>query len=392
MASIVIRASVLLPVCILVAVAPIASCSSKGASPRAVASAAPVGGETDEARRLTRFARLLAGVDDPLAAADDPLRASEAFRVHAREMGALWTEHNTTTAARIGAWVDQELRTGEPAQTLFYPFAGADFLFANAFFPRAHTYVLIGLERVGALKDLDALSARNVELEYGRVRKAVAPLLRTTFFRTLEMQSDVLEDGVLTVLATLIAGTHHRIVAIEEITLSQDGRVTERGSVDSKLTPGARIDFVDEGATDVKTLYYFRTDLSNQGLARQGGLLAFVDTLPSKATFTKAAAYRMHGRPFSVIRDYVLAHSQAVLEDDTGVPLRSFDRASWELRFFGSYLQPIPMFHNYRQPDLAEAFARSENVGPLPFHVGYGRDAASNLELAVRRNAPRPAR
>ena len=307
-------------------------------------------------------------------------------------MEALWTTYNTTEAARIRPWVDKELAPVQHAQTLFYPFAGADFLFANTFFPRAHTLVLVGLERVGALGDLDALSSKNVEAEYGRVRKAVTPILRSTFFHTLEMQSDVLQDGVLTILATLIAGTNHRLLAISGVALSEDGRVTESASADSKSTPGARIDFVAEGAAEVRTLYYFRTDLSDEGLARQGGVLGFVDTLPSKVTFAKAAAYCMHGQPFSVIRNYVLTHSQAVLEDDTGVPLRYFDRASWDLRFFGHYAQPIPTFRDYRQPDLAEAFARAENVSPLAFHVGYGSKAASNLMLAVRRNAPSTAR
>ncbi len=343
--------------------------------------------ETPEGRRLTRFGRLLAGVDDPLAAKDDPLRASEAFHLHAQEMAALWTEHNTTAAARIRPWVDKELTAVQHAQTLFYPFAGADFLYANAFFPRAHTYVLVGLERVGALSDLDALSARNVELEYGRVRKAVTPLLQATFFRTLEMQSDVLQDGVLTILATLMAGTHHRLVAIQPVALSKDGHVTPRGSSESAtLTPGARIDFADEGSSEVRTLYYFRTDLSDKGLAKQGGLMAFVDTLPSQVAFTKAAAYLMQqGSSFSVVRDYILAHSDAVLQDDTGVPLKSFDRAKWDVRLFGHYSEPIPVFRNYRQPDLAKAYAQNQNVSPLDFHVGYGRELASNLLLAVRR-------
>jgi hypothetical protein len=234
------------------------------------------------------------------------------------------------------------------------------------------------------------MSSKKVALEYGRIEKAVTPLLRTTFFDTMEMQSDVLQDGVLTVLATLVAGTHHQLLKVEEVALSADGRLTERLTADPKLTPGARIDFVDEGSSDVQTLYYFRTDLSDKGLSKRGGLLAFMDTFPSKVTFTKAASYCMQGKPFSVIRGYVLDHSNAVLEDDTGVPLRYFGRASWDVRFFGHYAQPIPMFRNYRQPDLAKAFAQGDNVGPLAFHVGYGREAESNLLLAVRRHAPGP--
>jgi len=388
-----IRAPRFLPiVCLLLTIAPIASCSNGGTSSRDVASTPPPTAETDAGRRLTRAARLLAGVDDPLAAANDPLRATEAFRVHARDMTALWMEHNSAADARIRPWADKALAPVQQAETLFYPFAGADFLFSHAFFPHVHTYVLVGLERVGALSDLDAMPAKSVDLEYGRIEKAVTPLLRTTFFKTMEMQSDVLNDGVLTVLATLIAGTHHRLLNIQEIALAADGHVIERVGNDSKLTPGARIDFVDEGASDVQTLYYFRTDLSDKGLAKQGSLLAFVNTLPAQVTFMKAASYLMQGKPFSVIRGYVLSHSQAVLEDDTGVPLRYFDRAHWDVRFFGEYVQPIPMFRNYKQPDLAAAFAKGENVSPLAFHVGYGTEKASNLMLAVRRQMPGTAK
>ena len=291
------------------------------AAARAQAPAPPAEPGGERGRQLTRYARLLAGVDDPLAAPNDPLRASDAFKAHAREMSQLWATYDSNEATKMRPWATSVLAPVQEADTLFYPFAGADFLYSHAFFPRAHTYVLVGLERVGALSDLDAMPARSVDLEYGRIEKAVTPLLRATFFRTMEMQSDVLKDGVLTVLATLIAGTHHRLLNIQEIALAEDGRVIERVVNDPKLTPGARIDFADEGAADVQTLYYFRTDLSDKGLAKQGGLLAFVSTLPSKVTFMKAASYLMQGKPFSVIRGYVLSHSQAVLEDDTGVPL-----------------------------------------------------------------------
>ena len=42
--------------------------------------------------------------------------------------------------------------------------------------------------------------------------------------------------------------------------------------------------------------------------------------------------------------------------------------------------------------NLTKAFAQNENVSPLAFHVGYGHELASNLLLAVRRDAPHTAR
>jgi hypothetical protein len=361
------------------------ACSRGGpASTKAGSERGSTGAETQSEDQLTRHALLLAGLDDPRDRGD-PLRATAAFRDHAREMAALWQRYDTSESERIRPWVIRNLAPLQHAQTLFYPFAGADFLFAHAFFPQVRTYVLVGLERVGALGNLDRMAPGNLEQEYARVRKTVAPLLRSTFFKTLEMQEDVLQDGVMTILATLIAGTHHKIVDVREISLSADGHVIDR-SIDRALTPGAQIDFEDEQGGELHTLYYFREDLSDKGLSKQGALLAFVDALPSKVAFAKAAAYCMHGQPFSIVRNDILNDCDGVLEDDTGIPLRYFRASEWDLRYFGHYSQPIDMFMNYRQEDLARAFAEGKNVFPLTFHVGYGGGpGASNLLLALKR-------
>src|SRR6266511_2275297 len=46
--------------------------------------------------------------------------------------------------ARIRAWSSSNLTAAQP--TMFYMFSGPDFLYANAFYPKARTYVLSGLE------------------------------------------------------------------------------------------------------------------------------------------------------------------------------------------------------------------------------------------------------
>ncbi len=302
-------------------------------------------------------------------------------------MAVLWAPHDAAVAERVRPWAREALAPVQSFETVFYPFAGADFLFPHAFFPRAHTYVLAGLERVGKVSDLDALPASAVAATYARVEKAVTPLLTGSFFYTREMESDLYQDGILTLLVTFVGGTHHQILTVDTIELSADGHVTPAGSASGRGTPGGRITFVDDHDPTVRTLYYFRADISNAGLAKHGGLLAFMRTLSPPVTFTKAASYCMHGPLFSTIRDFVLTRSQAVLQDDTGVPLRSFDQATWDTQYFGLYKQPIPRFHNYFQPALAAAYADGAHVHPLTFHVGYGQMMASNLLLATRRTA-----
>ena len=54
--------------------------------------------------------------------------------------------------SKIRAWSAANLSTPKPV--MFYMFGGPDFLYADAFFPNATTYVLSGLEPVGQIPDL----------------------------------------------------------------------------------------------------------------------------------------------------------------------------------------------------------------------------------------------
>jgi len=57
---------------------------------------------------------------------------------------------------------------------MFYMFGGPDFLYANAFFSNATTYVLSGLEPVGQIPDISKLQRGSVvqALRTSRVRFA----------------------------------------------------------------------------------------------------------------------------------------------------------------------------------------------------------------------------
>ena len=69
-----------------------------------------------------------------------------------------------------------------------------------------------------------------------------------------------------------------------------------------------------------QTLYYFNTNLANPGVAASG-FLRFCDKLGTGDSFIKSASYLLHGSGFSSVRDFVLASSMHVLQDDTGPPV-----------------------------------------------------------------------
>jgi hypothetical protein len=88
---------------------------------------------------------------------------------------------------------------------------------------------------------------------------------------------------------------------------------------------------------------------------------------------------------FATIRNFILAHSNRIVQDDSGIPLAYFDPAKWNLRLFGNYLGPIELFKQHFQPKLQELFAQS-NPPPLDFGFGYRWNSReANLIVADRK-------
>ncbi len=82
--------------------------------------------------------------------------------------------------------------------------------------------------------------------------------------------------------------------------------------------------------------------------------------------------------------DVILARSDFVVQDDSGVPLRLFARDAWKLRFHGVYQAPTTEFGKFLQKDLKVEMQRN-STGKLPFSYGYAfKQGESNLMTAER--------
>ena len=113
-----------------------------------------------------------------------------------------------------------------------------------------------------------------------------------------------------------------------------------------------RITFTDGPDAPSQTLYYFTTDLSNEGIRQQPGFLKFCEARGTGGSLLKSSSYLMFENGFSRVRDFLLTHSKAIVQDDSGIPFAAFDPAKWRLRFFGDYAGPIEIFKQYYQPQL----------------------------------------
>lgn len=313
-------------------------------------------------------ARFLAGLNVD-GTSLEPLARESSWQEHSAEFHRAWSDLEERQLAQLRTWMPATLGfiQADPSP-LFYLFSGPDFLYANAFYPNASTYVLCGREPVGGIPDVTALSdgARGAALR--NLRTALNAILSYSFFITADMKSDLTQtqlSGTLPVMYVFLARMGCRLTGVELVKLDAAGNLTQEKS----KTPGVKISFT--GATGrAQTLYYFTTDLSNWGIKDNPGFMAFCQKLGQGNALVKAASYLMHMDEFSTARDFLLKSTRNVIEDDSGIPYRFFKQEEWMLGLYGNYPGPIKLFEKHDQPDLRAAF-QSGQAGDLPFGVGY---------------------
>ena len=85
------------------------------------------------------------------------------------------------------------------------------------------------------------------------------------------------------------------------------------------------------------------------------------------------------------MRNFLLARSAALVQNDTGIPLKDFDLGQWDLRPFGNYIKPIPIFSGNYQRDLLNFFTE-QHAQPIGFNIGYQwRNNGSSVLLATKK-------
>jgi hypothetical protein len=356
----------------------------KQVAPQPRAAQAPP--ETERSRALTAEARILAGLPVDEGEPWTSMQARPAWVAHAKVLGNLWMQNEKARLSKVRAWADVQLpqaRAG--ASSVFYPFGGPDALYSTTFFPDARTYVLVGLEPVGTTSGLANLSPEALDKGLKEMETYITPILQISFFRTNDMEEELAKEGTIPILMTFLAGTGHRILEVQPVALVAGGSAVEVEGP-GRAARAVRIDFVREGAIQPQSLYYISQDLSDAALKKAPEFLDFLDKMDRPATFLKAATYLMFRDHFSKVRNFVLTRTSAVLEDDSGIPFRSFDRTRWDIRLYGTYAGPIRLFKDFDQKDLLDAYAAPGAALPLEFGIGYQHRAGeSNLLLATQK-------
>jgi hypothetical protein len=325
-------------------------------------------------------ARFLAGMqpsaDSPLM----PLTKDPAWQRHAKFFDAAFGQLEQRQLSKIRAWADTNLAAPRP--TMFYMFSGPDFLYANAFYGKATTYVLSALEPVGSPPDLTKLSRGAIGSTLYDIERSTGTILSFSFFITKKMKTDLHAGevgGTLPILYVFLARSGNTIRNVALVALDDKGAVTT-DNAGKNAARGVRIVFAGGDGVE-RTLYYFSTDLSNPGV-KASGFLKFCETLAPGNSLIKSASYLMHSGSFSTVRNFILTNSATIVQDDSGIPLADYNPKKWRFFPFGHYAGPIGEFPGRYQQEYAELFRRSQ---PMDFGIGYRwRSFESNLLLSVQ--------
>lgn len=353
--------------------------------------AIPVDGPSDD------LARYLAGLPvqegSPLAV----LQEEPAYRHHAAEFGKMWGKYLENYFAPIRSWTSAEVAT-RVSQNLpiYYFFGGPDAINALAYFPNAPVYILGGLEPVGAITAPQVLDPAARAFALDNLRKSTEVNLNYGHFITKDMKTDLDKAefrGVIPVLNAFVAMSGGKVLSTGYVGISSDGVLHDFGNQYKEtkgMLPGAKIVFQRAIGMPAQTMYYIQANVADDALKGNGAFLKWAGGFGQGVVYLKAASYLMYESYFSRVREFLLSHAVAVLQDDSGIPFRYFRNENWRCYFFGSYAGTLDIFKQHFQGDLHAAFGTPGAAFPLPFGTGYKwRHGESNLMLAIRQQAPR---
>lgn len=324
---------------------------------------------------LTSVAQLMAGIKPDDTSGKAVIVQKDVWVNHADSISLLFENAEKKNLVFMRQWAATELPEGrDSAATLLYAFSGPDYLYANTFFPCAKKYILFGLEPVGRIPVLD--TSKNQTLFFNNIRRALKTSLSRNFFITLHMSGDLRAseyNGVTSILMLYAAYTGHKIKDISYVTVDTNGHVQPCSYDSLKVchqTAGVCLNLIDSLGR-CKELTYFSFNAENSAFEKST-VKKYLESLNGKTYgMLKAASYLMHYDSFMKIREVFTSKVTTVLTDDTGLSYRMFSSVFPKFQLYGTFSQPVDMFHYINLSDLQLAYD-SLQAKPIRFTYGYG--------------------
>jgi hypothetical protein len=341
--------------------------------------------------QLDDLARLLAGL--PTNQYYKNIGDTVFYNKYKSSVNNEWSKLDKQMIQSILTWQQANINhTLKGNKTCFYPYSGADFLYANLFFPDAENYILIGLEPPGSVTDPTTLSKDELSNYLYSNDYAMAVSHDKGFYRTLAMEVDFTKkylNGTIHNILYYTVRLGYKVTGVDYFKLDSltgvpDYTKAVYGEKNDKY--GVKIKFTDNKGSD-RAIYYLSYDISDTYMANRPALFKFLDSFGGHYLYLKAASYLPQHPRFTMIQDYMLNSSSLVVQDDSGLPYRSFNNGKWDINLWGDYRSVLPVFKGYFQKDMREAYVNLPEKKILPFHIGYSvLQGVTNLQYCIKKN------
>ena len=320
------------------------------------------------------------------------------YKGHIASMDEFWKKVQSDTIEIIGAWRKTNIPAGIEKNGAFYPLSGSDFVNFYSLFPGARRYLMVAMEDPGEIPDPMALDDRSLDSGLSSIRKTTLLYGKLNYFQTRVMIKEMRNlniKGATPILMIFLSRMGHRVVNIQRIGIDTDGKPAGLDSAGllkgaKPKYPGVSITFQAPGETATRELIYLSMMLDKDTVNPQSPTGIFFGTyLSGVSTMIKAGCYIFFIDKFRDVMDFILARSNFIVQDDSGIPYRAYRSDLWDMKLYGVYVPNYPITDTaiYKQEDLMKVY-RGGGILPLPFNFGYGSllgKDKSNLMMARKK-------
>jgi hypothetical protein len=343
---------------------------------------------------VNELSRVIAGMSVEESSPYFKLTQTAAWKKYAHTMDSSWSKLDKGRLTKMRTWRETELKDISDERELFYPFSGPDFVHAYNFFNRTKVMHMFGLEGVGSLPDVSKRSEKDMANYYASIQNYLREVMEKSYFITKKMLRNLYQvNGMTPILCTFIVRAGNTVQSIQPMRLDTNGTMipldTTRLTAKQKANfKAVKITYEDGESKQIKSIIYYSGDLADYAFKEGSPIYKYLYNMPQNCNgLLKSASYLLYGMNFTKVRNAMLDRCSNILQDDTGVGYRFYDKKAWNFIYYGVYDKPIGDFPWAEQKDLRKAFKDStSDVRPLPFGIGYHwYNRKDNLILARKR-------
>lgn len=306
----------------------------------------------------------------------------EIIKEYARSTCEKTEKIETNRLQLMSEWNASNLERNKQSDSsfVFYPFSGGDFIHLFWLYPNASEYLMVAREDVGHIPNLYNNDAKFCAEYLNDIDFVLRDIYHKSYFITKHMQTDTEEttkvDGMLPLILWAAAITNHEILSVKYADVNDSSQMVFVDSLNTRKKHDA-VEIMMRNIEDgkIKNVTYLSCDISDKGFKSKSQYYNYLsNTLPNSCiSFIKSASYLLHYTTFNEIRNLILEKSNFLVQDDTGIPFKYFDKSVWKVELCGGYLTPVKDFNeNLYQEDLHAAYNDSNYfLGPINFSLGY---------------------